>query len=475
MTYRRKSTNAVEFHSVSADHTGKWWTTETDKLTYLEATGWDPHYLTSEKSIIYGQNSSKLHLPTKSPYFSLRQFINLDEYTLLTTFLSRKIQDQYDAWFDSSLDDTLSYELPKELYVDSCTLEASVLELYLACIVVYYKHYGTELILHNSDNPSVEYKFPLGDHNRYFNCFDGTDASYINIVKEFQDYKDDIPYTRDDIKNKQELFLDRFARLSSNNFIINEQTADTTLKLINPEFHQMLMNMYDIKPHTIILGDLLEDLMKWINSYLSTAAPHINFLMFGTSEMKRVLGPLISFFKPYHARLLSFDIAFIIDNRSSESVIVDDLPINSIEKVIHDWDTCNGKPCCEDTCGTTYQQDFYSRATYDCGSFYDIGGSCDGRDGSFINEIEDHHYDSMNCLTGFTKLSEYNDVNHEKYGVDNYNESETVMIPDSFTPNTTGSTITTVEAQSGNFISFDEGGCFDSSYGCDLCQIQIIE
>jgi hypothetical protein len=472
-TYRRRSTQRIEFHSSSADHTGKWYSTATDILPYKEVTEWDPHYLTSEKSIIYGQNKSKLHLPTKSPYFSLRHFININDFTKLFTFLARKIQDQYKEWADSQL--TNPIQLPKEVYIDSCTMTTSVLELYLACIHTYYRHYGTEVKVIDPVDSVWDTSIPIGDNGKYFTCFDGTDASYMNIIDEYEAYIANHPVTRDDIRTHREYFLDMFARLQSDNFLEDSRTAGIVLEMINPELFFRINDLYDIKPETIILGDLLEDLMKWISSYASIALPHLNFSLFGTQEFKRIMSPLIDFFKPYHARLLSYDMALIVDDRNTESVITEDnLELNVVE-TFHDWDTCNSKPCCNDTCDDITPASFYSRDTYDCGSFYDIGGACDGRENSFIIEIEDHLPEYLMCQTGFTVIADYENPLHEDFQISKYVDIETSLLPAYFVPPNTGETVIPVVAETGNFTDFDNGGCFDATYGADICLIQIID
>ena len=472
MTYRRKSTNKVEFHSLSADHTGLWWSTNTDILTYDEATSWDPHYLTSEKSIIYGQDKSHLHLPSKSPYFTLRHFINISEFSKLSMFLSRKVQDQYREWkpiyeniqSKPDYDPTKHYQiLPKELYIDSCTMDVSVVELFLACTYTYRKHYGTKKTFTNVVYPNESFTQSLGNGGDNFNCYDGTSSEYIEIVNQFNDYLENVPLTRDEVKANHQHYMDLFIRTEPEDFLQNIDTAGEVLRLMNPELMSRVEDLYDILPQTTILGNLLEDLMKWVNSYLSVAAPHLNFLMYGTDEFKRILGDLINFFKPYHARMLSYDVAFVNDDRNTESVIVDDFPIDSIEEVMLDWDTCNSQPCCNDTCTNPSPSSFYSRATYDCGSFYDIGGACDGREGSFITEIEEHIPDKLTCQSGFTDLTEYNNPTSPLYKHDPYVENETEDIPVEY-----------LEAHSGNFISFDEGGYFDNHYATDVCMVQVI-
>ena len=464
MTYVRRSTKKVEFHSLSVDHTGKWHNTFTDILTYDEATGWDPHYLTSEKSIVHGQQNSKLHLPSPSPYFSLRHYVNIDEYSKLTVFLSRKVQDQYKDWHDGVFENT-GYVLPDEVYITSCTMNASILELYLACIYTYHKHYGSEIVIRNPEDTTLISSIKLGDHNKYFNCFDGTDASYLNIVSEYEDYVSENPLTRDEIRLHNNSYLEDFARLQNKNFLVNENSAEEILQLINPELFNRLIDLYDIKPQAVILGDLLEDLMKWVNSYYSIASPHLNYLMYGSEEFKRVLNPLIDFFKPYHARLLSFDINLVVDDKSKERVIADDNEEEWVTETVHDWDTCNSKPCCNDTCEATNPLPFYARDTYDCGSFFDIGGACDGRDeNAFTTLIDEKIDEKLICGVGSTDLLEYYDPNSPMYGIDPYVETDLFDIPSDC-----------LAVQSGNFISFDDGGCFDNHYGNDLCFVQVIE
>jgi len=445
MTFRRMSTQRIEFHSLSASYIGKWYSTNTDILTYDEATGWDPHYLTSEKSIIYGQNNSKLHLPTKSPYFSLRHYININDYIKFIQFLARKIQDQYDYWRL----DPYTNKPEKEIYLKSVTTDASVLEVYLSAVYLYYKYFGESIKIKHPSNNVYDTDILLGDHGKYFTCYDGTNADYLNIVDEFNKYLNNVPHTRQEIKDNQNYFYSQFNRLRLDNFLVDAHSAEEILKALNIDLYNELNKVYTIQDPIILIGNILSDLMKWVTSYISIGVPNISYLLFGKTELMNQLGELINFFKPYHARLLSYDVAYVIDDRNQESVIVEDFGIDSVEENIFDWDTCNSQPCCIDsTCNDNFH---YSRDTYDCGSFYDIGGACDGRDDAFQLYIEDNIHEVLNCKQGF--------LPPEKYV-----ETTTNNLPPEI-----------ICVQSGGFVEFDGGGCFDLQYSNDVCVIQIID
>jgi len=447
MTFRRISSQKIEFHSLSASHLGKWYSTRPDILKYEEATGWDPHYLTSEESIVFGQNNSRLHLPTKSPYFSLRHYINLNDYIKFIQFLSRRIQDQYAYWRR----DPISNIPDKEIYINAVTTSASVLETYISAVYIYYKYYGEEITIKHPSNDIYDTSVLLGDHGKYFTCYDGTNADYLNIVDEFNKYLNDIPHTRQDILENQSYFYDMFNRLRLDNFLIDANSAGEVLQAINPNLYDDLNKVYSVQDPVVLIGDILADLMKWVASYVSIGVPNIGYLLFGKTELMNQLGDLINFFKPYHARLLSYDIAYVVDDRNKESIIVEDFGIDSVEECVLDWDTCNSKPCCIDSTCDESDNFYYARDTYDCGSFYDIGGACDVRPDAFQMYLTDNVYDPLTCRKGFLPPEAYV-------------ESVITNLPNEF-----------FAAQSGGFANFDEGGCFDTQYSNDICMIQIID
>jgi len=446
MTYRNIASQKIEFHSITASHLGKWYSTRPDILKYEEATGWDPHYLTSEKSMVYGQNHTKLHLPSKSPYFSLRHYINLNDYYKFIQFLSRKIQDQYDYW---RLDPYSNKPKP-EIYLTSVTMDVSVLETYLSAVYVYYKYYGEYTTIKHPSNPIYDTSVLLGDHGKYFTCYDGTNVNYLDIVNDFNKYLNDIPYTRQDILENQNYFYDTFTRLRLDNFLIDHNTANEILPVLNQDLYNSLNSVYSVEDPVVLLGSILSDLMKWVNSYISIGVPNIDYLLFGKTELMNQLGGIIDFFKPYHARLLSYDIAYIVDDRNQESVIVEDFGINSVEENIFDWDTCNSKPCCIDSTCDESDNLYYARDTYDCGSFYDIGGACDAREDAFKIEITDNIPEYLTCRTGFLPPENYVETVVDNLPGDMY------------------------AVQSGGFVVFDEGGCFDLQYTNDVCIVQVI-
>ena len=444
MTYRRISSQKIEFHSVHSAKIGNVYPVGTDILNYDETTGWDPHYLTSEISIIKGQNSTKLHLPTKSPYFSLRHYISLNDYIKFIQFIARTIQDQYFEWKNDNI------KPKQEIYLNPVALNISVLETYLSAIYIYYKHYSDTVTIKHPETEIYDYSCLLGDHGEYFTCYDGTNADYLNIVHEFNEYVNTIPHTREDIKNNQDYYYEQFTRNEYENFIKDDKTAGKVLKEINIELYNKLNDVYAVDDPIRLIGKILTDLMIWMNTNISIGVPNIDFLLLGKIELLNQLGGIIDFFKPYHARLLSYDVAYVVDDKNKESLIVEDFGIDSIEENIFDWDTCNSKPCCMDS--TCHESDdfHYARETYDCGSFYDIGGACDAKENSFMMELEDHNHENLNCRVGFLPP-------------ENYVESVISNLP---------SDIHAI--QSGGFVTFDEGGCFDLQYANDVCVIQII-
>jgi hypothetical protein len=103
---------------------------------------------------------------------------------------------------------------------------------------------------------------------------------------------------------------------------------------------------------------------------------------------------------------------------------------------------------------TVYRR-YYSRELMDCGSWFDIGASCDFEQEYIPEVIEEFH--------------EY--YNIHRYGEDATNVEELVF--SSYEVDSTGDI--QYAFQSGGFVNFDVGWLFDSPFNNDICYIEVIE
>lgn len=103
---------------------------------------------------------------------------------------------------------------------------------------------------------------------------------------------------------------------------------------------------------------------------------------------------------------------------------------------------------------TVYRR-YYSRELMDCGSWFDIGASCD---------FEQEHIPEV-----IEEFREY--YNIHRYGDDATNIEELVF--SSYEVDSTGDI--QYAFQSGGFVNFDVGWLFDSPFNNDICYIEVIE
>ena len=163
-----------------------------------------------------------------------------------------------------------------------------------------------------------------------------------------------------------------------------------------------------------------------------------------------------------------------------ESIVVEDeLDTITVEFQKHDFVTGDSIPCCTEenidstdsatVCLEGTANLFYSRETYDCGSYYDIGAATDIRRELFI-EDQNIIQDTLTCMPGIDASTTI---------VIDSTTTAYVTPDDLIASGTVDSTTildTTAEFtvwQSGGFANFDAGGTFDCTTNFDYVEITV--
>jgi len=395
-------------------------------LPYDELTIGDPHWLYTENQIRTLFTTNKINFPSTSPYFSVKPIFDETTTYLAIALLSRIIQDQYFDWQSTTI-------VPIKNAMATITGDkVSILALYLACIQTFNREWYTGV-------PD------MGN----FLCYDGTMTIVTDIIDQYNAITGK-PSSRADQKVKLSQYYDLFTREDPRNFLQNTTDAETILAILDPTFSANLNSVAEINP--IILASLLSDLGNWVRSNLSFGFMNISYAIFGISALYALLKDVIEFFKPYRARLVPLEMLEFRSRLENTIIIEDELDTIDILFDFYDYCTGDSAPCCSDPTlicpDSTDALQYYSRDTYDCGSYYDIGIVVD-RD-PFI-EYFDNYRDSLVCSF--------------------QNTDSTAIVTSEVVED---STAVYTYYQSGGFAKFDDGGVFDCTTGFDLVFIDII-
>ena len=327
-------------------------------LPYQLLTAGDPHWIYTEDQIRQLYNINKINLPSISPYFVIMPVLKVGPETAM---FIRFVQDQYENWYNTRV-------LPEQNCEVTCVSEIrSLLEVYLATVYVFQL------------NHSTGYK---GDQ---FFCYDGTSDVVTEAAQIVDEYNAIMtrPITRYNKPFKLREMYDQFNRETPRHFLQEPEDAGYLLSLISPTFKQSLDNYTDLDDDT--LKTLLKDMGVWSRNNFGFGFVNTGFFTFGLAGLFEDLNSVINFFKPYRARFV------IIENLMFENWLEDFIPIDdsldhTVEQITHDFMTADSIPCCglnhvdstaESVCIDTTSPTFYSRDTYDCGSYHDIGAVTD--------------------------------------------------------------------------------------------------
>lgn len=354
-------------------------------LPFNFLTNNDPHWLQTEDQIRALFTTNKINFPSQSPYFGVKPLFDEEATDAATGILTRKVQDQYDIWNNAGqLDEAVTPILPQDALVTVTGNDVSMLTLYLATLYIFNK------------------EFNVGVASNNFVCYDGTNISSVDIMTEFRNITDRV-YTRESWRIQWDLYNDKFSRILSRNFLQNNSDAGDILAIINPAVKVSIDSLST--DNITILGSLLRDLGEWVRNNISFGFINMSYILFGLDSLFAQLSDVINFFKPYRSRILSLEM-IQLRNRLFNSIIVEDSFSTDIEEITHDYLTGDSIPCCTENIDSTASDLicldststglFYSRDTYDCGSYHDIGAVTDIRTEVFI-DIDDEISDTLRC------------------------------------------------------------------------------
>jgi len=341
-------------------------------LEYDLLTKNDPHWLYTQNQILQLNQTNNINLPSKTPYFGVQPVAALGAET---SILVRKVQDQYDSYQATSTLPTADAE------ISLLGANYSLLELYLSIIYTFYKEYDTGV---------------TGDN---FVCYDGTNTISAEIISEYNSIVSGKVTSRQNILDRLSQYRDLFTRVKARNFLQTKTDGEEILGAISPALKTDLDGLSETNIE--VLNSLLRDLASWVRFNIGFGFINLGFILSGLQAVFDELKPVIDFFKPYRARLLVLE-SILFRDKLFGSIVVEDLfgPIGYQEDFF-DFLTGDSAPCCEDpytVCQDSTAKLLYSRETYDCGSYHDIGSVTDIRRPIEITQFEDI-IDPLRCST----------------------------------------------------------------------------
>lgn len=315
--------------------------------------GGDPHWFQSESQILTLNNLNQINLPSKTPYIGIQP---LGEIGPETAIVFRLVQDQYDDWNSTGNLPTQNAE------ITTLGTVASLLELYLSCI-------------HQFERVYTDYGYP---GSNYF-CYDGTNTNVLEINDEFYNLISTKPTSRSHLITLHENYYDLFTREKSRNFLQNRGDAGAVLNSINSTLKSQLDSFGG--DQNLFLTSLITDLANWVRNFVGLGFINYSSIIGGADSVLGQIQDVANFFKPYRARVFLLE-AIVYNNRILNSIVTEDETFYGFEQRFHDFITGDSKPCCTDpyqVCPDSTALLYYSRNTYDCGSYYDIGAVTDIR------------------------------------------------------------------------------------------------
>lgn len=349
----------------------------------------DPHWFQTESQIRTLLTNNKINLPSTTPYFAVKPVFDEEAIDTATGMLSRKVQDQYDLWeYNGKPDESVVAVLSQDASITITGEITSMLTLYLSTIYIFNK------------------EFHVGSPASRFICYDGTNSLSVDILDEFQEMTEQKIFTREQWNTQWELYVETFSRVISSNFLQTSTDAGIILDQLNPGVKSGLDNL--TTDNIEILGTLLNDLGEWVRNNINFGFINMSYILFGIDSFFAQMSDVVDFFKPYRARLVALE-QLQFRNRLFNTIIVEDsISAFDVEQQTHDFMTGDSNPCCtnqgiDSTDQTTICLDstadlYYSRDTYDCGSFHDIGAVTDIPENEFI-EVHDNIPDRLSCPT----------------------------------------------------------------------------
>jgi hypothetical protein len=419
------------------------------------------------------------------------ELTKLDPHWLLTeadvdgpeiAILVRLVQDQYDVWDAGGTN-------PDNAAITIIGENHSLLELYLSCIYTFNKIYD------------------VGKEGPQYACYDGTSIITADILAEYAEITRrptlrnyDVGTNRGILTGLSE-FYEEFNRLTPTNFLQNKGDAEAFLNLIDPGLKASLDALGETDQ--VVLFSLLKDLAVWVRNNIGFGFVNLGFIMFGLDAFFADLLPVINFFKPYRARVILLE-ALQIKNRLFNTIIEEDRVDYTFDTIIHDWLTGDSIPCCNEetidstdstiVCLDSTSGLHYSRDTYDCGSYHDIGAVTDIPQEMFmeVQQVIHDRFRCYHCPEGVDTTTIVNCQNCPQFAYDClspqmdgdgfvdafYLEGDEDALPpvqDQADAENLDATADVVYYTTGGMADYDNGASFDCTHGFDMVQIYFQE
>ena len=447
------------------------------KFFWPELTRLDPHWLLTEQQIRQLNANNINNLPSKTPYIGIQPIADADGPEI--SILSRLVQDEFDVWNGGgTLEDNAAITILGENH--------SLLELYLSCIYTFDKLYN------------------VGKEGPLYACYDGTSIITADILAEYAEITRRPTLRNYDVGTERGIlsglaeYYDDFNRETPTNFLQNKGDAETYLNLIDAALKTSLDSLGE--EDQVVLFSLLKDLAIWVRNNIGFGFVNLGFIMFGLDAFFSDLLPVVNFFKPYRARVILLE-ALQIKNRLFNTIVEEDENEFIFDTIIHDFLTGDSIPCCQEepidststitVCLDSTAPLYYSRDTYDCGSYHDIGAVTDIPQELFIEGTQIIH-DRLRCyhcpenvdtttivscqscsqFAGYDCLAPLMDGDGF---VDGFylegNEDALPPVHDDISAQGTDATADVVYYSTGGMADYDNGASFDCTHGFDLVQI----
>ncbi len=300
----------------------------------------DPHWFSTRQQILDSFEANDTNLPSRSPYFGINGYFNMDILEKCIAILERKIQDDYNTWKTTGMT-SQEVELKKllggkyraqvlqeEIQLKKISGFISVMETYLGVCYLFDNVFGSA----HGTGP-------------WFLCYNlnSPDATNYNAIEVLWETLTTRPVDRFDREVKLENFYTSFARPAAQNFMSVYQDVVDKLTAINPILKAELDSWLAADTGAVLLAYFLNELGNWIETNIDPSTPNIMILMLGIGAYSDLF-KVINFFKPYRARLHRLNFVLYFRNKMRDSFFASEKLYENILETIVDWDTADSYP-----------------------------------------------------------------------------------------------------------------------------------
>lgn len=354
----------------------------------------DPLWQITEDEIRIAYATSKITLPSITPYISISGAYNISELEVTSAILNRRMQESFEYWQQyGTLYRSLSSSRLSGLF--------SILELFLAMVYLFNGQTDT------NDTRFLYYKGIQTPFDKEDSRDDIVNIDYALIIDEYNTIKEVRPQTRSERDNLLEIFYEKFtAKIYTGEFgDINDSTAyfDSTssdfpdftgiefpyppgdgdengektltalirnpgraLEMINPtmkaeldlliysttgvvaedyahDSYEYIQLTRENEGYKSLLEDIFLDIQYHLTDSMEILQIPIVYTTLGKpffSELREV----VDFFKPYRVRIREYIITFQIKDPLAHSAVIEDHLITSPNEIIAEKGPWRGNP-----------------------------------------------------------------------------------------------------------------------------------